>query len=82
MNVLERIEKNLQECTSLGLSASQASSLSIFDSNIINEYGCNLLFYRGTEIPKTIKNTFNLEVINTLHYYSHPDYTTTFIFSV
>lgn len=82
MNVLERIAKNLQECTSLGLSASQASSLSIFDSKVIDKYGCNLLLTTGTPIPEIIEKTFNREVISGLHYYSHPDYTTTFIFSV
>lgn len=82
MNVLEKIEKNLQECRELRLSPSQASSLSIYDSKVLDKYGCTLLLKIGTEVPEIIQKTFNREVISGLHYYSHPDYITTFIFTI
>ena len=81
MNVLERISKNLEECTSLGLSAESALSLSIYDSSIMDKFGCTILFGLGTDVPEIIKNTFNLEIVKSLHYYSHPDYITTFVFN-
>lgn len=82
MNVLEKISKNLSECTQLGISAANAFSLSIFSDNVLSgKHSCTLLLKTGTEIPEIIKNDFNREVINGLHYYTHPDYITTFTFS-
>jgi hypothetical protein len=81
MNVLEKIAKNLQECTTLGLSASEASSLSIYGKHMPGNFGCTMLMNIGTQVPEIIKNEWNREVISGLHYYTHPDYTTTFVFS-
>ena len=82
MNVLEKISKNLAECTQLGISAANASSLSIYQENMIDkEHSCTMLMNIGTEIPEIIQNTFNRKVINGLHYYMHNDYVTTFVFN-
>ena len=80
MNVLEKIKKNISECQKLGIDASKALSLSIYDSSIMED-GCILLLDQSCEAPEILKKEFDKKIVNGLQYYTHKDYVTTFVFS-